>query len=235
MPSEADKKYGDMLKQVQLMHSVGESDENINKYIHDEVGNKFIYDPDFSLTEMYARIIVVQDKNIDLDSHDKYMLKMFENKSANSYYSYETKILQRIMEHKEFANEQIKHYKKVANTFSILYNSSQSIIIAGAAIVTLLLTIQGTPKVIPAIISGIVTFAASLEQRYKFNIHAKKALSTAEGLRRQLQLYSSQIGKYRMLGPSKALEYFMEQTETLIHQYNQEKNVPENSNAEQAQ
>lgn len=106
---------------------------------------------------------------------------------------------------------------------------SQLVILVGATVVPFVLNIPEVPKTVPTIISGIVALMAALANFYKFGTRSQNSLLTAEALRRELNLYSSQLGKYAILGPSKALEYFIEQTESLIHVQVQKSTSLENS------
>jgi len=195
---------------------LGIPEEMLKEKAEIEFSQVFRNDPDFTLNDRYKRILEVKTSETELDEHDKFLLQLLSSDNKEDYVSYEEKVIDRIKSYKKYIRNQIEKYKRSAAIQRILLHLSQLVILVGATVVPFILNISEVPKIVPTIISGIVALMAALANFYKFGTRSQNSLLAAEALRRELNLYSSQLGKYAVLGPSKALEYFIEQTESLI-------------------
>jgi len=195
---------------------LGIPEEMLKEKAEIEFSQVFRNDPDFTLNGRYKRILEVKTSETELDEHDKFLLQLLSSDNKEDYVSYEEKVIDRIKSYKKYIRNQIEKYKRSAAIQRILLHLSQLVILVGATVVPFILNISEVPKIVPTIISGIVALMAALANFYKFGTRSQNSLLAAEALRRELNLYSSQLGKYAVLGPSKALEYFIEQTESLI-------------------
>jgi hypothetical protein len=119
-------------------------------------------------------------------------------------------------DYKEYVILHIYSYDKQSARMSILHNILQLIIFIGAAVVTILIGITDVPKIIPAIISGIVTTATVIANYYKFGERSRTLYLTAEALALEYNRFDSKRGLYKDLGTEEALALFMDRVEALM-------------------
>jgi hypothetical protein len=110
----------------------------------------------------------------------------------------------------------IRSYDKQSANKKVIHHILQLTIFVGAALVTVIVGIPEVPKLLPALLSGIVTIATAIANYYKFGEHSRDLYLTSEDLAQEYNWFDTKRGQYKGKSAEAALELFMDRTETLI-------------------
>lgn len=106
------------------------------------------------------------------------------------------------------------YYSRKSARNKQLYQGFQIFVALSAVAVPVLLAIPEMPKIIPAIMSGLVAAATAIENVYHFGDNWRTFRQTLEALKRERALYDAEAGPY---GNSKtAFRRFVERSENII-------------------
>ncbi len=119
-------------------------------------------------------------------------------------------------EYQEYVLSHIQRYDKQSSITKIIHNGLQLTIFVGAALVTIVIGIPSIPKLVPTIISGVVTLATVIANYYKFGERSRDLYRTAEALALEYNWFNTERGPYKNKKPKEALELLMNRTETII-------------------
>jgi hypothetical protein len=76
--------------------------------------------------------------------------------------------------------------------------------------------IPEVPKLLPTLLSSVVTIATAAANYYKFGGHSRDLYLTSEDLAQEYNWFNTRRGPYKGKNAEAALELFMDRTETLI-------------------
>lgn len=110
----------------------------------------------------------------------------------------------------------IRAYNKQSSNRKIIHHVLQITIFVGAALVTIMVGIPEVPKLVPALLSGIVTIATAIANYYKFGEHSRDLYLTSEDLSQEYNWFDTKRGPYKGKDAEAVLELFMDRTETMI-------------------
>ena len=133
----------------------------------------------------------------------------------------ELKKLKLPRDYKEYVLLRIYSYDKQSSTMRVIHNLLQLIIFVGAATITVIVGIPEVPKIIPAILSGIITVATAVTGYYKFGEHSRNLYLTSESLALEYNKFDSKREPYKGLDTEEALALFMDRVETSMHELTQ--------------
>ena len=74
---------------------------------------------------------------------------------------------------------------------------------------------------LPTIISAVVAVAALIGNQFKFGERSRNYYLAAEELQQEYNWYETDRGSYKNTSPEVAVAHFMDQTEAIMHKYNQ--------------
>src|SRR5437762_3985907 len=99
-----------------------------------------------------------------------------------------------IQDYKTYVLSTIRRYDKRSLIFKIIHHTLQLIILVGAALVVVLLGIPSVPKLIPAILSGIVAAASAVANYYKLGERGHDFRSYAEDMALEYNRFTTKRG-----------------------------------------
>jgi Protein of unknown function (DUF4231) len=129
--------------------------------------------------------------------------------------------------YKEDVKDRIRKYTRKSSLYRAMHNILQFIIFAGAATVTIIITIAAIPKWIPALISGVVTIATAASNFYKFGERGRDFYLTAEEIQQEYNWFVTNRGQYKNPDLEKTFQVsptfglFMDRIENLMHAHTQ--------------
>jgi hypothetical protein len=106
------------------------------------------------------------------------------------------------------------YYSRKAARSKKWHQSLQVFVALSAVAIPVLLVIPEMPKIIPAIMSGLVAAATALENVYHFGDDWRNFRQTLESLKRERALYDAAAGPYG--SPKTAFRRFVERSENII-------------------
>jgi len=110
----------------------------------------------------------------------------------------------------------IHRYDKRSLAFKLIHHTLQLIILVGAALVAVLIGIPAIPKVVPAILSGIVAVASAVANYYKFGQRGRDLRFYAEDMALEYNRFDTKREPYRNLDAGEAQTLFMSRIEDLF-------------------
>ncbi len=116
-------------------------------------------------------------------------------------------------QYQEYVLSLIRRYDKQAFRRKLTHNGLQLTIFIGAAAATVLVAFS---KIIPGILTGIVTVATAIANYYKFGEHSRYLESVAEDLALEYNKFLTRRGIYKDITLPEALPLFMDRVESLI-------------------
>lgn len=115
----------------------------------------------------------------------------------------------------------IRTYQRQSSRMRVIHSILQITILIGAALVTVLVSIE-TPKFIPAIFSGVITIAAALESYFKFSERSRVIYLTAENMAQEYNWFITKQGPYQEISLDKFYNLFYDRIEALIRRKTQQ-------------
>lgn len=116
-------------------------------------------------------------------------------------------------QYQEYVLSLINNYDKQASRAKLIHNGLQLTIFMGAAAATVLVIVS---KVVPAILTGIVTVATAIANYFKFGERGRYAELVAEDLALEYNRFITERGVYGGKPKKEALTLFMDRVESLI-------------------
>jgi multidrug transporter EmrE-like cation transporter len=110
----------------------------------------------------------------------------------------------------------IQEYLKKSKQRKRLHNILQLTIFIGAALVPVTLAIPDIPKLVPALLGGIITIATAMVNYYKFGEHSRDYFLVAEELGLEHNRFDTMRGIYKNLSLDEAFPLFMDRVELII-------------------
>jgi len=110
----------------------------------------------------------------------------------------------------------VQTYVKQSKQKKRLHNILQLIIFIGAALVTVTLAIPDIPKLVPALLGGIITVATAIANYYKFGERSRDLFLVAEELGLEHNRFNTMRGIYKNLSLDEAFPLFMDRVERII-------------------
>jgi len=115
----------------------------------------------------------------------------------------------------------IHKYDKQSLTFKIIHHTLQLIIMVGAALAAILISIPAIPKVIPTILSGSVAVATVVANYYKFGQRGRNLRFYAEDMALEYNRFNTKREPYKDLEAEEAQTLFMSRIEKLFQDQRQ--------------
>jgi len=116
-------------------------------------------------------------------------------------------------QYQEYTLSLIRLYEKQAFRDKIIHNILQLTVFIGATAATILISFS---KILPAILTSIVTVATALANYYKFGEKSRVAQLIAEDLALEYNKFKTNRGIYKNRFKREALELFMDKVESMI-------------------
>jgi len=127
----------------------------------------------------------------------------------------------------------IRRYDKLASRMRIIHHALQLVILIGAALVTLVVGISVVPKVIPIVLSGVVTIATAITNYYKFGERSRELFFTSEDMALEYNRFRTKRGPYKNLDTEESLSLLMDRIEDSFYDQRQRILAVEKQSTEQ--
>jgi Protein of unknown function (DUF4231)/LysM domain len=115
--------------------------------------------------------------------------------------------------YKEQVLLRMRNYDRQCSRMRVIQNVFQLIIFIGAATITVVASIPALPKILSAILGGIVTIATAISNYYKFGERSRNFFLASESLALECNKFDSRRGPYKDLEVQEALSLFMDRVE----------------------
>lgn len=119
---------------------------------------------------------------------------------------------------KEYVKSRIKYSSKKALRLRWIHNILQTIILVGAALVSISLGFPRIPSWLAPFISGIVTITTIIANYYKFGERSRDLYRSVEDIQREYNWFKLKRGSYKDLDEAKALVMFQDKIDVLKHE-----------------
>jgi len=128
------------------------------------------------------------------------------------------------------AKQQQEYHSQKARRYKRSHQVLQIIIVVGALIVPVLLTVDGVPTIVPTLVSILVAIATGLENVFKYGENWIAFRRTSELIKREQRMYIARAGDYATGNP---FDLFVQRIEAALSEQNQtfvQSNVGERMN-----
>lgn len=116
------------------------------------------------------------------------------------------------------AKQQQEYHSKKAKSYKRSHQILQIIIVVGALIVPVLLTIDGMPKIVPTLVSILVAIASGFENVFKNGENWIAFRRTSEIIKREQRMFLARAGEYAVSNP---FDVFVQRVEATLGEQNQ--------------
>ncbi|MCC6614766.1 MAG: DUF4231 domain-containing protein [Anaerolineae bacterium] len=116
------------------------------------------------------------------------------------------------------AREQQEYHSAKAKRYKQSHQMLQVIIVVGALVVPVLLTVEGIPKIVPTLVSILVAIATGLENVFKNGENWLSFRRTSEILKREQRMYLARAAEYAAASP---FDVFVQRVEAALSEQNQ--------------
>jgi hypothetical protein len=164
----------------------------------------------------YREISTLEEK-IQENNYDSEAIKAAKLLFNANYENLEAQFNNKRTLYENKVKNEMNRYKNVASAWLFVYHSLQLIAIGGAALVAIAINIPAIPKVVPTVISGVVTLAATFLKFYKFRYRYSIYSSAHKKLQKEYDLYLSDRAIYDKLQAGAKYDLFMDRID-IIHE-----------------
>ncbi|HZR43979.1 MAG TPA: DUF4231 domain-containing protein [Ktedonobacteraceae bacterium] len=120
-----------------------------------------------------------------------------------------------LQQYKDYVKFRIQFSSQKALRLRWIHNILQTVILVGAALVSISIGFPHIPAWLPPLISGVVTIATAITSYYKFGERSRDLYRSAEDMQREYNWFKSKRGPYKTLTDEGAFELFQDKIDSL--------------------
>jgi hypothetical protein len=117
--------------------------------------------------------------------------------------------------YKEYIKFRIRYDAKKGLWLKLAHNILQTIILIGAALISISIGFPHAPSWLPSLIGGIVTIATAIANYYKFGDQSQNCYRSAVDMQQEYNWFKSNRGPYKELGDMESFELFQDRIDAL--------------------
>ena len=164
---------------------------------------------------LYSKEIATLDEKIHENNYDSEAIQAAKLLFNANYKDLDEQFSKKRNEYENRVKKEMDSYKNVANAYLSIYHFLQFFAIGGAGVVAITINIPVIPKIVPTVISGVVTLAATFLKFYKFRYRYNIYSSAYKKLQREYDLYLLDRGPYDKLQAGAKYDLFMDRIDKI--------------------
>jgi Protein of unknown function (DUF4231) len=135
--------------------------------------------------------------------------------TPNPDYMELTDLQTKIQSYKDYIKRRMDLYAKKASKFRLAHNTALIIILVGAAIISITVSLTEIPKWIPILISGAVAITTALTNYYKLGERSRDLYRSVYDMEQEYNWFKFKRGPYKDLDSEVAFNILQDRIESL--------------------